>query len=86
MSILFRILGGFGLVMLSACGADPAPSSSQASPSLEPLLGLEGNLDIAGGTAHIPVMKEAAKRLEFEEAARLRDRIRELRRQQIFKT
>ncbi len=30
-------------------------------------------------------MKVAAKALEFEEAARLRDRIRELRRQQIFK-
>jgi excinuclease ABC subunit B len=31
-------------------------------------------------------MRAAAKGLEFEEAARLRDRIRELRRQQIFKT
>ena len=31
-------------------------------------------------------MRVAAKALEFEEAARLRDRIRELRRQQIFKT
>jgi excinuclease ABC subunit B len=31
-------------------------------------------------------MRAAAKQLEFEEAARLRDRIRELRRQQIFKT
>ena len=30
-------------------------------------------------------MRAAAKALEFEEAARLRDRIRELRRQQIFK-
>jgi excinuclease ABC subunit B len=30
-------------------------------------------------------MRSAAKELEFEEAARLRDRIRELRRQQIFK-
>jgi excinuclease ABC subunit B len=30
-------------------------------------------------------MRTAAKTLEFEEAARLRDRIRELRRQQIFK-
>ena len=29
-------------------------------------------------------MKEAAKRLEFEEAAVLRDRLRELRQQQIF--
>ncbi len=31
-------------------------------------------------------MRQAAKALEFEEAARLRDRIRELRRQQIFKS
>ncbi|MCU0304993.1 MAG: excinuclease ABC subunit UvrB [Thermoanaerobaculales bacterium] len=31
-------------------------------------------------------MRSAAKSLEFEEAARLRDRIKELRRQQIFKT
>ena len=31
-------------------------------------------------------MKMAAKRLEFEEAAQLRDRIRELRAQQIYKT
>jgi len=31
-------------------------------------------------------MRTAAKALEFEEAARLRDRIRELRRQQIFKS
>ncbi len=31
-------------------------------------------------------MKTAAKSLEFEEAARLRDRIKELRDQQIYKT
>ena len=31
-------------------------------------------------------MKAAAKRLEFEEAAQLRDRIKELRDQQIYKT
>ena len=31
-------------------------------------------------------MRSAAKALEFEEAARLRDRIKELRRQQVFKT
>jgi len=31
-------------------------------------------------------MRAAAKSLEFEEAARLRDRVRELRRQQVFKT
>jgi excinuclease UvrABC helicase subunit UvrB len=31
-------------------------------------------------------MRPAAKRLEFEEAAQLRDRIKELRAQQIYKT
>jgi excinuclease ABC subunit B len=31
-------------------------------------------------------MRSAAKALEFEEAARLRDRVKELRRQQVFKT
>jgi phosphate transport system substrate-binding protein len=30
---------------------------------LDRFKGLEGSLDIAGGTAHIPVMKEAAKRI-----------------------
>ena len=30
---------------------------------LDAFQGLEGRLDIAGGTAHIPVMKEAAKRI-----------------------
>ncbi|WP_428565135.1 MAG: phosphate ABC transporter substrate-binding protein [Solidesulfovibrio sp. DCME] len=30
---------------------------------LDRFAGLSGNLDIAGGTAHIPVMKEAAKRI-----------------------
>jgi excinuclease ABC subunit B len=30
-------------------------------------------------------MRAAAKALEFEEAARLRDRLKELRRQQIYK-
>jgi excinuclease ABC subunit B len=31
-------------------------------------------------------MKTAAKRLEFEQAAQLRDRIKELRAQQIYKS
>jgi len=31
-------------------------------------------------------MRAAAKALEFEEAARLRDRLKELRRQQIYKS
>jgi len=31
--------------------------------ALAPFAGLKGTIDIAGGTAHIPVMKEAAKRI-----------------------
>ncbi len=50
------------VLALAACGSDkragPAPS-----PDLLPFEGLEGTLDIAGGTAHIPVMEEAAKRI-----------------------
>ncbi len=38
------------------------PSLATAD-ALAPVSGLSGNLDIAGGTAHIPVMKEAAKRI-----------------------
>ena len=63
MSAFHRIVLGFGLTLLTACGADPAAPPSEVSPSLRPFLGLEGNLDVAGGTAHIPVMKEAAKRI-----------------------
>ena len=37
-------------------------SSAIAAP-LDAFKGQKGNLDIAGGTAHIPVMKEAAKRI-----------------------
>ena len=39
-----------------------AASSAIAAP-LDVFKGQKGNLDIAGGTAHIPVMKEAAKRI-----------------------
>ena len=39
-----------------------AASSAIAAP-LDAFKGQKGNLDIAGGTAHIPVMKEAAKRI-----------------------
>jgi phosphate transport system substrate-binding protein len=39
-------------------------SASSAFPGdLDAFAGLKGSLDIAGGTAHIPVMKEAAKRI-----------------------
>jgi excinuclease ABC subunit B len=51
----------------------------------------DGELDDAVSLAKLITelekrMRTAAKTLEFEEAARLRDRIKELRRQQIFKT
>ncbi len=54
------------LLGLSACGDPGAVGTTGAPPSkdLARFEGLEGTLDIAGGTAHIPVMEEAAKRIE----------------------
>ena len=46
----------FSLAMLGI--ASPARADA-----LAPFAGLKGTVDIAGGTAHIPVMKEAAKRI-----------------------
>ena len=40
-----------------------ASAALAATGSLEPFSGLKGSLDIAGGTAHIPVMKDAAKNI-----------------------
>ena len=48
-----RILSALALVLLSASLAVAAP--------LDAFKGQKGNLDIAGGTAHIPVMKKAAQ-------------------------
>lgn len=48
-----RILSALALVFLSASLAVAAP--------LDAFKGQKGNLDIAGGTAHIPVMKKAAQ-------------------------
>ncbi|WP_294486257.1 phosphate ABC transporter substrate-binding protein [uncultured Mailhella sp.] len=48
-----RILSAFALVLLSASLAVAAP--------LDSFKGQKGTLDIAGGTAHIPVMKKAAQ-------------------------
>ena len=42
--------------------ASTAFAAGSASP-LDSFKGLKGTLDIAGGTAHVPVMKEAAKRI-----------------------
>jgi phosphate transport system substrate-binding protein len=51
------------LVLLAACGGHAARGRSELSRELERFRGLSGSLDIAGGTAHIPVMEEAAKRV-----------------------
>ena len=48
-----RILSALALVLLSASLAVAAP--------LDAFKGQKGSLDIAGGTAHIPVMKKAAQ-------------------------
>ncbi|MBQ8743877.1 MAG: substrate-binding domain-containing protein, partial [Mailhella sp.] len=48
-----RILSAFALVLLSASLAVAAP--------LDAFKGQKGQIDIAGGTAHIPVMKKAAQ-------------------------
>lgn len=57
-----RLLSGFVLIMLMAVLALSAapPSRAQESP-LAGFKDLEGKIDIAGGTAHIPVMKDAAE-------------------------
>lgn len=47
---------------LSAALALAVASAAVAAP-LDAFKGMSGKMDIAGGTAHIPVMKEAAKRI-----------------------
>ncbi len=47
---------------LAACGSQ-AETGPTPSADLVRFAGLEGTLDIAGGTAHIPVMEAAAKRI-----------------------
>lgn len=48
----------------SGCGAGKEDGKTKApSAALKPFLKLEGQLDIAGGTAHIPVMEEAQRRI-----------------------
>jgi phosphate transport system substrate-binding protein len=51
--------------LLSACGAEaPAPSGGAAATgALAPFATLEGTLDVAGGTAHVPVMEKAAAQI-----------------------
>ncbi|WED25217.1 phosphate ABC transporter substrate-binding protein [Vibrio sp. DW001] len=49
-----------GFVRLLVCGLCFIPAITQAS-DLDRFKGLSGTINIAGGTAHIPVMKQAAK-------------------------
>ena len=51
-------------VFLSAALALAVASAAAAAP-LDAFKGMSGTMDIAGGTAHIPVMKEAAKRIGY---------------------
>ena len=51
------------LALVAGCGPEEAKDPVALTGALAPLAKLEGNLDIAGGTAHIPVMNEAAKRI-----------------------
>ncbi len=55
MNVAFKIIGLFFTVIINLypCNAS----------SLDVFLDKSGNLDIAGGTAHIPVMKQAAKNI-----------------------
>lgn len=64
------VLGAcFGLFS-AACSNDPRkgakddPDDNAVSAELRRFDGLQGKIDIAGGTAHIPVMNEAAKRIQ----------------------
>ena len=54
-------LAAAGVLALASCGSKTEPVTATAD--LEPLLAFDGELDIAGGTAHLPVMQEAAKRI-----------------------
>lgn len=51
----------FSILALSLTVAGSAVHAE--ADTLAPFAGLQGTIDIAGGTAHIPVMKEAAKRI-----------------------
>lgn len=51
------------IVVVLACCTAESPSKSAPSAALAPFTKLEGTLDIAGGTAHIPVLTEVARRI-----------------------
>lgn len=50
-------------VVIAGCGPDETQEPGTLTGALAPFGSLQGNLDIAGGTAHIPVMNEATKRI-----------------------
>ena len=52
------LLKGFGAALM-LCGLMSVSSATE----LDAFASMKGKIDIAGGTAHIPVMKEAAKRI-----------------------
>ena len=49
--------------LLPALAATLLLAATAVAATLDAFKGMKGTLDIAGGTAHIPVMKEAAKRI-----------------------
>ena len=49
--------------LLPALAATLLLAAPAVAAPLDAFKGMKGTLDIAGGTAHIPVMKEAAKRI-----------------------
>ena len=51
------------LALVAGCGPDETRRPVALNGALAPFATLEGDLDVAGGTAHIPVMNEAAKRI-----------------------
>jgi phosphate transport system substrate-binding protein len=51
------------LCTLACCGGEQGARHESAIGELASFAGLEGSLDLAGGTAHIPVMTAAAERI-----------------------
>jgi len=66
---LFRLMTAFCLLIPGCSQRVPETEdaaqnrSASANPELDRFEGLSGTIDVAGGTAHIPVMSEAAKRI-----------------------
>ncbi|NHZ46326.1 phosphate ABC transporter substrate-binding protein [Nitratidesulfovibrio liaohensis] len=58
-----RLRAVLSLVMILALCLAAASAGAAPLDAFAPQSGITGSLDIAGGTAHIPVMKEAAKRI-----------------------